>query len=65
MWMEESAPRINSRRFAEAAATGAAVVATACPFCDVMLADAAQAVGAETPVRDVAQLLLSSVQAAN
>ncbi|MDR2378880.1 MAG: (Fe-S)-binding protein [Bifidobacteriaceae bacterium] len=57
MWMEEAGPRINSRRFAQAAATGAAALATACPFCNVMMADAAAAAGAATPVRDVAQLL--------
>ncbi|MDR3108037.1 MAG: (Fe-S)-binding protein [Bifidobacteriaceae bacterium] len=61
MWMEESSPRINASRFAEASATGASAVATACPFCNVMLADAAAAEGAATPVRDIAQLLLASL----
>ncbi|MDR2567066.1 MAG: (Fe-S)-binding protein [Bifidobacteriaceae bacterium] len=61
MWLEESGTRINARRFGQAAATGAGAVATACPFCNVMMADAAAAVSAETQVRDVAQLLLASL----
>ncbi len=40
MWMEESTgARIGTVRAAEAMATGADVVATACPYCTVMLAD--------------------------
>ncbi|VTR75663.1 (Fe-S)-binding protein [Cellulomonas hominis] len=40
MWMEESiGTRIGTARAAEAVATGADVVATACPYCTVMLTD--------------------------
>ncbi|SFB10656.1 (Fe-S)-binding protein [Cellulomonas marina] len=40
MWMEESiGTRISTTRAAEAMATGADVVATACPYCTVMLSD--------------------------
>ena len=57
-WMEESGERINEARFAEAAATGADTVATACPFCLVMLDDAAKQGGETGPrVADVATLL--------
>jgi Fe-S oxidoreductase len=57
-WMEESGERINEARFAEAAATGADTVATACPFCLVMLDDAAKRGGEQGPrVADVATLL--------
>jgi Fe-S oxidoreductase len=57
-WMEESGERINEARFAEAAATGADTVATACPFCLVMLDDAAKQGGEAGPrVADVATLL--------
>jgi Fe-S oxidoreductase len=58
MWMEEGGDaRINDTRFAEAAATGASTVAVACPYCYVMLDDAAKATGADTRVRDVATIL--------
>jgi Fe-S oxidoreductase len=57
-WMEESGERINEARFVEAAATGADTVATACPFCLVMLDDAAKQSGEPGPrVADVATLL--------
>jgi Fe-S oxidoreductase len=58
MWMEETeGTRINDTRFAEATATGADTVATACPYCFVMLDDAAKAAGSEVRVADVATLL--------
>jgi len=61
MWMEEAGDaRINDTRFAEAEATGADTVATACPYCFVMLDDAAKAVGSATRVADVATLLAES-----
>lgn len=60
-WMEEGGDtRINDTRFAEAAATGADVVATACPFCLVMLDDASNAAGEGPEVVDVATLLARS-----
>jgi Fe-S oxidoreductase len=58
MWMEEDGDaRINDTRFAEAAGTGADTVAVACPYCFVMLDDAAKAAGSEMRVADVATLL--------
>src|SRR5690606_22815015 len=40
MWMEETiGERIGTVRAAEAVATGASAIATACPFCTVMLKD--------------------------
>ena len=60
MWMEEESPRINDTRFEEAAATGAETVATACPYCLVMLDDAAKGQGSEIRVADVATLLAES-----
>ncbi|HET7172760.1 MAG TPA: (Fe-S)-binding protein [Nocardioidaceae bacterium] len=69
MWMEERiGQRINLNRTAEAVATGAAQIATACPFCRIMLSDGLSALqadggaGAEVEVLDVAQLLLAAVQ---
>jgi Fe-S oxidoreductase len=64
-WMEEGGDaRINETRYAEARSTGADVVATACPFCLVMLDDAAGASGNDGPeVADVATLLARSALA--
>ena len=50
--------RIAALRMAEARATGARVVATACPFCALMLAGETQP--GDIAVRDVAELLLES-----
>ena len=60
MWMEERiGTKVADERTAEAAATGAGVVAVACPFCLTMIADGAADLGlGETlAVRDVAQIL--------
>jgi Fe-S oxidoreductase/nitrate reductase gamma subunit len=58
MWMEEGGDaRVNDVRFAEAEATGASTVAVACPYCFVMLDDAAKATSSEVRVADVATLL--------
>ncbi|MGH3472463.1 MAG: (Fe-S)-binding protein, partial [Nocardioidaceae bacterium] len=69
MWMEERiGQRINLNRTAEAVDTGADQIATACPFCRVMLSDGLttlQANGSasdDIEVLDVAQLLLASVR---
>ena len=68
MWMEEhTGTRINAERAAEAVATGAGTIATACPFCTVMLSEGVAAQphpdGAPAPrVVDVAQLLLERVR---
>jgi Fe-S oxidoreductase len=67
MWMEEHiGKRINHERVDEALATGATTVATACPFCRVMVTDGVndrqEAAGREgVDVRDVGQLLLESL----
>jgi Fe-S oxidoreductase len=60
MWMEEDTPRINETRFDEATATGTSTVATACPYCLVMLDDAAKAKSSEMRVVDAATLLAES-----
>jgi len=61
MWMEEDGDaRINDTRFAEAAGTGADTLAVACPYCFVMLDDAAKAAGSDMRVADVATLLAES-----
>ncbi len=62
MWMEEEGTRVNDERFREAAATGADTVAVACPFCLVMLDDAAKAQDSPVKVADVATLLAGSAE---
>jgi Fe-S oxidoreductase len=58
MWMEESrGTAINAERFREASATGAETVGVGCPYCLVMLDDAAKAQGSDVRVADVADLL--------
>ncbi len=48
MWMEESVgKKINDERAQELIATGATRVATACPFCFIMLDDGVKAAGKE------------------
>ncbi len=69
MWMEEKlGERINVNRTTEAVETGAQQIATACPFCRVMLSDGLTAkqaegsAGEDVEVLDVAQLLLAGVK---
>jgi Fe-S oxidoreductase len=50
--------RVNHRRFAEAEASGASTVAVACPYCPIMLKDAAQhAKREDIQVLDLAELV--------
>ena len=43
--------RVNHKRFAELAATGASTLAVACPYCPIMLSDAAQHAGRDDVAR--------------
>ena len=66
MWLEEDGTRVNHLRTAEAANTGAGVVATACPFCIQMFEDGIPAVQPDEEARtirafDIAELLEVSV----
>ncbi len=66
MWMEETVgKRVNIERTEDALATGAGVVATACPFCMTMLHDGVKAkeAGESVAVKDVAELLLEAIDA--
>ncbi|MDQ7849300.1 MAG: (Fe-S)-binding protein [Armatimonadota bacterium] len=57
-WVEERVgQRVSHVRTRQAAATGAGVVATACPFCLLMLEDAAAALESPTRPLDVAELV--------
>lgn len=67
MWMEESiGTKVNDERAKEALSTGATRVATACPFCYIMLDDGVKAAGAEeedVKVADIAIHLLEAIEA--
>ncbi len=59
MWKEEEegTGRVSAARLAEARATGQETLAVGCPFCMIMLEDAAQAEPGSPHVRDVAELV--------
>ena len=65
MWMEERGSPINEERVREAAETGAATLAVACPFCTVMLDDGVRQTGRDLRVADVAVLLAEAVERAD
>ncbi len=65
MWMETDAEtRINHRRLDEALQTGANVVATACPYCLLMMDDAirSRGLGDRVRVMDVAEILAARLE---
>jgi Fe-S oxidoreductase len=58
MFMEERVgKRINVERTEELLATGAETIAVACPFCMTMISDGVNAVHAEVPVLDIAEVV--------
>ncbi len=65
MSFAEEAPhqRVNRERARQALATGAGLVAVACPFCLAMLEDGVKACegGASVTVKDIGELLWESV----
>jgi len=67
MWMEENiGTKVNDERAAEAISTGASRVATACPFCYIMLDDGVKAAGkeeTEVKVADISIHLLEAIEA--
>jgi len=66
MWMEEDiGTKVNDERAREAIATGASRVATACPFCYIMLDDGVKGAGkdeSEIKVGDIAIHLLDAIE---
>jgi len=66
MFMEESTgKKVNDERAEELIATGASRVATACPFCYIMLDDGVKGAGAEETVQvaDISMHLLEALEA--
>ena len=65
MWMEETiGKKVNDERAEELIATGASRVATACPFCYIMLDDGVKGAGAEETVQvaDISMHLLEALE---
>ena len=66
MWMEESiGKKVNDARSEELIATGATRIATACPFCYIMIDDGVKGAGKEEDevrVADIAMHLLEAIE---
>jgi Fe-S oxidoreductase len=65
MWLEESiGRRINVTRVEQALPHAPRVIATACPYCAVMMADGVSALGKaeEIAVHDIAELVATSMR---
>jgi len=66
MWMEETTgTKVNDARSEELIATGASRVATACPFCYIMIDDGVKGAGKEedeVKVADIAMHLLEAIE---
>ena len=69
MWMEESiGKKVNDERSEQLVATGASRIATACPFCYIMIDDGVKAQGLEegqVRVADIAMHLLEALENAD
>ncbi|MBI4569899.1 MAG: (Fe-S)-binding protein, partial [Planctomycetes bacterium] len=66
MWLEERlGTRVNHKRTDQALATGASLIATACPFCKVMLADGVtdRGAGERVAVKDLAEIVAERLAA--
>jgi len=67
MWMEETiGSKVNDVRSQELVDTGAARIATACPFCYIMMDDGVKAAGKdedEVQVADIAMHVLDAIEA--
>ncbi len=66
MWMEENVgTKVNDARARELVDTGASRVATACPFCYIMMDDGVKAAGKEedeVKVADIAMHVLEALE---
>jgi Fe-S oxidoreductase len=73
MWMEETiGKKVNDARSEELLATGASRIATACPFCYIMIDDGVKGVGPklgigddDVRVADIAMHVLEALEGAD
>jgi Fe-S oxidoreductase len=64
MWLESAGrERVEGMRLAEAEGTGARTIATACPFCKIMLESASATAGKQelVQIRDIAELVNEAI----
>ena len=63
MWKEEEPgdERVSANRLAEAEATGVRELTVCCPFCMIMLNDAATTSGSEIQIRDIVEVVTEQI----
>jgi Fe-S oxidoreductase len=63
MWLDESKPKVNHSRVDEAASLNPNMVATACPFCAVMINDGINETGREGQLQtqDIAEVVAETM----
>ena len=64
MWMEEHYDRVNMKRTEQLLDTGADVIATSCPFCNIMMTDGVKTKGEDEAVKvlDIAELVAAAMK---
>ncbi len=67
MWKEEEHghERVSENRFREAMETGKDTLAVGCPFCMIMLTDAAKTANSSMQIKDVAELVAEQLKISN
>jgi Fe-S oxidoreductase len=63
MWKEEESGtgRVSAERIRQAKEVGAQTLAVGCPFCMIMLTDAAKAEAQSMAVRDVVEIIVDNL----
>jgi Fe-S oxidoreductase len=63
MWKEEEhgTSRVSAERIRQAQEVGAKTMATGCPFCMIMLTDAAKSAAPAMEIRDVAEIVAENL----
>ncbi|MDE2370017.1 MAG: (Fe-S)-binding protein [Burkholderiales bacterium] len=63
MWLEETqGRRMNELRVEQALPLSPSLIATACPYCAVMMADGLAAAGSQAQARDIAELVADALE---